>query len=85
MIQVKNSRTPSVFNSKAQGKPKRLQPRGATLGRRNRKISFVPQRGSTSSWRVSCTCETPLGFNFFFFVFYPGCAGVPATAGLWNV
>ena len=77
--------TPKVLNSKAQGKPKRRQPRGATLGTRVKKHHSYPNGVPHVWWsRARVPCETPLGFEFVSFR-YPGCASRSGDPGLWSV
>ena len=85
-FQVKHRATPKVLNSKAQGKVA-----AATVSReappwvRVAKNIIRTPTGFHLFGSASCVPrKTPLGFEFVSFR-YPGCAGVPATAGLWSV
>ena len=71
-FQVKYRGTPKVLNSKAQGKPKRRQPRGATLGTRVQNIIRTPTGFHMFGGTSRVPCKTPLGFEFVSFR-YPGC------------
>src|SRR3954462_9900415 len=83
-VQGKHRATPKVFNSKAQGKPKRRSREAPPWVRGSKHIICTPTGFHVVGAAARVPCKTPLGYEFLL-LHYPGCAGVPATAGLWNV
>src|SRR3954468_8201629 len=83
-VSVSSRGTPKAFNSKAQVSRSGVIREAPPRVRASKNIIRTPTGFHMFDGASAEPCETPLGFEFVW-LHYPGCAGVPATAGLWNV